>query len=91
MLAAGKGALYRPELRDAELPGEVCVEGDLRTPGVDEEGDLVAAVYAYADHRQRIGPDELQARTFPAAMHFIGGLALEALQLRYIQWILRGD
>jgi len=55
VLPAGKGALYRPELRDAELLGEIRVERDLRTPGIDKEGDFVAAVYAHVDHRQRIG------------------------------------
>ena len=55
VLPAGKGALYRPELRDAKLLGELRVERDLRTAGVDEESDLVAAVYAHVDHRQRIG------------------------------------
>ena len=55
VLAAGKRALHLAELRKAKLLGELRVERDLRTPGVDEEGDLVAAVYAHADHRQRIG------------------------------------
>ena len=92
MLTAGKSALHRPELRNAKLPGEVRVERDLRTPGIDEEGDLVAAVNAHADQRQRIGLQELQARSFPGALHLIGRLALEALQLRDIQGrILRND
>ena len=85
MLSAGKGALYRAELRDAKLPGEVRIERDLRTPGIDEEGDFVAAIYAHANHRQRIGFYELQSRTRPVAMQFIGSLALEALQLRNVQ------
>ena len=55
MLAAGKSALDRAELRDAKLFGEIRVERDLRTPGIYEEGDFVAAVYAHVDHRQRIG------------------------------------
>ena len=85
VLSAGKRALYRAELRDAKLLGEVRVERDLRTPGIDEEGDFVAAVYAHANHRQRIGLYELQTRTRPVAMQFIRSLALEALQLRNVQ------
>ena len=55
VLAAGKNALDRPESRHAKLPAEVGIESHLRTAGIDEEGDFVAAVYAHADHRQRIG------------------------------------
>ena len=92
MLAAGKSALHRPELRDAKLPGEFRVERNLRASGVDEESDLVAPVHAHADQRQRICPQELQTRTLPVAMHLIGRLALEAPQLRNIQCrILRDD
>ena len=53
--AAGKGALHLAELRKAKLLGELRVERDLRAPGVDEEGGLLAAVYAHADQGQRIG------------------------------------
>src|SRR5436309_2276949 len=56
MLAAGKSALHRAELRDVQLAGEVRIERNLRASGVDEEGDLVAPVYAHADQRQRICP-----------------------------------
>ena len=55
VLAAGKRALHLAELRKAKLLGELRVERDLRAAGVDEEGDLVAAVYAHADQGQRIG------------------------------------
>ena len=85
MLPAGKCALYRAELRDAKLLGEIRVERDLRTPGIDEEGDFLAAVYAHVDHRQRIGLYELHTRACPVAMQFIGRLALETLQLRNVQ------
>src|SRR5207237_3402535 len=85
MLAAGKRALHRPELWDAKLLGELRIECHLRTPGIDEEGNLVAAVDAHLDHRQRIGLEEFDTRTCPVAMHLIGRLALEALQLRNIQ------
>ena len=63
VLATGKGAFYRAELRDAKLLGEFRIERDLRTPGIDEEGDFVAAVYAHGDHRQRLGFYELQTST----------------------------
>ena len=46
VLAAGKRALHLAELRQAKLLREVRVERDFRTPGVDEEGDLLAAVHA---------------------------------------------
>ena len=55
VLPAGKGTLDRAELRDAKLLGKLRVERDLRTPGINEEGDFVAAVYAHVDNRQRIG------------------------------------
>src|SRR6266567_5858518 len=55
VLAAGKSTLDRPESRHAKFPAEVRIESHLRTPGIDEEGDFVAAVYAHADYRQRIG------------------------------------
>src|SRR6478672_11505547 len=61
-------------------------------PGIDEEGDLVAAVDAHADHRQRTAVQELQPRRLPVALHIIGRLALETFQLRDIQRrILRND
>ena len=67
VLATGKGACYRAELRDAKLEGEFRIERDLRTPGIDEEGEFVAAVYAHAENRQRLGLYELQTRTCRAA------------------------
>jgi hypothetical protein len=92
VLAAGKGALHGAELRDAQLPGEVRVERNLRAPGVDEKGDLAAAVHAHAHQRQRIRPQESQARRLAIALHLIRRLALEALELRDIQCrILRDD
>src|SRR4051812_17931450 len=49
VLPAGERALYRRKLRDAKLLGEVRVEHDLRTPGIDEEGDFVASVDSHID------------------------------------------
>ncbi len=70
---------------DAKLLGEVRVECNLRAPGVDEKSDLVAPVYADTDQRQRICPQELETHDLPVALHLIGCLALEALQLRNIE------
>ena len=92
MLPAGKGALHRAELRDAKLLGKVRVERDLRTSGIDEERDLVAAIYAHVEYWQRIGPYKLHVRTFHVALQFIGRLSLETLQLRNVQCrILRSN
>ena len=85
MLPAGKGALYRSELRDAKLLREFGVERDLRTPGIDEESDFLATVYAHIDQRKRIGLYELHTRACPVAFQFIGRLALETLQHRNVQ------
>ena len=85
VLATGKSALHRPELRDAKLPGEFRVERHLRAAGVDEKSDLVAPVHAHADQWQRVCPQEFQTRTLPIAAHLVRRLALEALQLRNIQ------
>ena len=85
MLTAGKSALHRAELRDVQLAGEVRIERNLRASGVDEEGDLVAPVYAHADQRQRICPQELETHRLSVAAHFIRPLALEALQHRKIE------
>ena len=75
MLPAGKGALYRAELRDAKLLRELGVERDLRTPGIDEEGDFLAAVYAHVDQRKRIGLYELNSAYLPRcpAIHRASG------------------
>jgi hypothetical protein len=72
VLPAGKSALYCAELRDPELFGEISVERDLRTPGIDEEGDFLTAVYAHIDHRQRIRFYELHACACFIASQFIG-------------------
>jgi hypothetical protein len=45
-------------LRYAKLPGEIRVKGDLRTPGIDEEGDRVAAMNRFLGFRR----EKLEAR-----------------------------
>ena len=69
VLTAGKRALHVAELRQAKLLGELRVERDLRTAGVDEEGDLVTAIDAYTDQGQRIGLEEFHARELTIALH----------------------
>ena len=49
--------------------GELRVERDLRTAGVDEESDLVTAIDAYTDQGQRIGLEEFHARELTIALH----------------------
>src|SRR2546423_10474228 len=85
MLPAGKRALHRAELWRPKLFRELSVKRDLRTAGIDKEGDFVLAVYAHVYDRKRIGPHEFQARTFLFALQIISLLALEALQLRNVQ------
>ena len=85
LLAAGERALHVAELRKAELLGELGVEPELGASGIDEEIDLVAAVYPHADDRQRRGFQEFEARGLPVPVHLIGRLALEALQLGDVQ------
>lgn len=77
--------MHHSELRYTKLPGEIGVERDLRSPGIDEEGDRVAAIDAHAHHRQRIGLQERQTRTLSVALHLIRRLALETLQLCSVQ------
>jgi len=67
VLPAGKGALYCAEFRDTKLLGEIRVERDLRTPGIDGKGNFLATVYAHIDQRKRIGFYELNTRARPGA------------------------
>ena len=69
LLTASERALHVSKLRKAELLREVGVEPELRATGIDEEADLVAAVYAHIDDRQRSSVQEFEARGLPVPVH----------------------
>ena len=60
-------------------------EHNLRTSGVEEKCDFIAAVDPYADKRKRIGPQKFHVHALSAVAQFVWRLTVEALQLRYIQ------
>jgi hypothetical protein len=53
-LSTCEGAFDRAKLRHTKLFGEVRVEGDYRTSGIDEKSDVRTAVYLHADEGQRV-------------------------------------
>ena len=92
MLTAGKRALHRAVLRNAELPREFRVQRNLRASGVDEKSHFAAAIHTHADQGQRVCAQEFETRHLPFAEHLVGRLPLEASKFRDVQSrILRDD